>query len=181
MRSILSLLRFVSICTLLRLRGVNFIWTRTTCIRTTAATSGFTGLLGACDRYQRPDPGARPDRRVDHPVGVRDPIQAGSYLFRMATGSAALPTIRLVNRLDRHSAPADSRVALFFGLCKPYKGLESLIDAVASSPPGTILVIAGKFQSLDYQRVITSKAQQVSGGRVLVRPATFRTRTFSSS
>jgi glycosyltransferase involved in cell wall biosynthesis len=59
-------------------------------------------------------------------------------------------------------------VYLFVGLCKPYKNLENLIAAFASQPPGTVLVIAGKFQSESYLRELSAAA--AADDRVDIRP-----------
>ncbi len=45
-------------------------------------------------------------------------------------------------------------VFLFIGLCKPYKNLESLIQAFEQLPGNPVLVIAGKFQDPTYEVAI---------------------------
>ena len=50
----------------------------------------------------------------------------------------------------RLNLPAGEFVYLFIGACRPYKGLESLIEAFAAMPRPARLLIAGKFTSPHY-------------------------------
>jgi glycosyltransferase involved in cell wall biosynthesis len=65
-------------------------------------------------------------------------------------------------------------VFLFLGLCKPYKGLEELIQSVQSLPGNPRLVIAGAFQSPQYEQRIRDA---VAGSRspILLVPGFVRT------
>ncbi len=54
-------------------------------------------------------------------------------------------------------------VYLFVGLCKPYKGLEVLIEAFTHAPRPARLVIAGKFPSEQYLLQIASLVQATPG------------------
>jgi beta-1,4-mannosyltransferase len=62
-----------------------------------------------------------------------------------------------ITRLEARSRlgldPGDT-VFLFFGLCKPYKGLEELIRTFERLPGNPVLLIAGKFQSTEYEAQI---------------------------
>ena len=60
----------------------------------------------------------------------------------------------------RQGLEAGDRVFLFFGTCKPYKGLEDLIRAFERLPGDPILVIAGKFQSAEYEAGIRAMASR---------------------
>jgi glycosyltransferase involved in cell wall biosynthesis len=59
-------------------------------------------------------------------------------------------------------------VYLFFGACKPYKGLEELILAFADVPGDCALLIAGRFTDAEYQRTVEALAK--SDPRVTVAP-----------
>jgi glycosyltransferase involved in cell wall biosynthesis len=58
-------------------------------------------------------------------------------------------TTRAQSRV-RLNLPAEEFVYLFIGACRPYKGLESLIEAFAVAPRPARLLIAGKFTSPHY-------------------------------
>jgi glycosyltransferase involved in cell wall biosynthesis len=68
------------------------------------------------------------------------------------------------NRITRLEArrrlglDAEDTVFLFFGLCKPYKGLEELIRTFEQLPGNPVLLIAGKFQSTEYEAQIRALA-----------------------
>ena len=57
-------------------------------------------------------------------------------------------------RLDVGNEPF---VYLFVGRCRPYKGLEDLIDAFIAAPRPAKLIIAGKFSSQEYLEEIRSR------------------------
>jgi len=59
---------------------------------------------------------------------------------------------------NRLGLAAGDRVFLFFGLCKPYKGIEKLIRTFERLPAEAVLLIAGKFQSADYETKIRALA-----------------------
>jgi len=58
-------------------------------------------------------------------------------------------------------------VFLFFGLCKPYKNLEGLIEAFSRLREGATLVIAGNFQDTGYESRIRTLLAPL-GTRVLL-------------
>jgi beta-1,4-mannosyltransferase len=60
-------------------------------------------------------------------------------------------------------------VFLFIGLCKPYKNLERLIQAFGNLPGRPVLVIAGGFQSADYEARVRA-AVEASPARILLKP-----------
>ena len=57
-----------------------------------------------------------------------------------------LPPAGVADRPDRRP-PAGSATLLFFGLVRPYKGLDVLLRALAAAPPGMRLIVAGEFWS----------------------------------
>jgi glycosyltransferase involved in cell wall biosynthesis len=59
------------------------------------------------------------------------------------------------------------RVFLFFGLCKPYKNLEALVETFAHFGEDATLVIAGAFQDPVYETRIRALVMQ-SGARILL-------------
>ncbi|GAA3760129.1 glycosyltransferase involved in cell wall biosynthesis [Spinactinospora alkalitolerans] len=81
-------------------------------------------------------------------VLTHSPEQA--ELARSLTGSAVrtaelpphLPAIRARPAPDRESV---HRRLLFFGIVRPYKGVDVLLRALASGPPGVSLTVAGEF------------------------------------
>jgi beta-1,4-mannosyltransferase len=54
----------------------------------------------------------------------------------------------------------------FIGNCKPYKGLEELIDAFSALPGDTLLLIAGKFDSQAYLEEIRTRLARIAPERV---------------
>ena len=79
-------------------------------------------------------------------------------------------TIGRLEARQRLGLPESAHVFLFIGLCKPYKGLDALIDAMVSLEPGSVLVIAGKFFSATYQAAISAMAERLGPQKVLIRP-----------
>jgi glycosyltransferase involved in cell wall biosynthesis len=72
-------------------------------------------------------------------------------------------------RAERPEAGVEHRSLLFFGIVRPYKGLDVLLAALAAGPPDVRLVVAGEFWSgTDRYR------QQIDelglGDRVTLRP-----------
>jgi hypothetical protein len=125
-RSILSLLHFVSICMLLRLR-VNFIWTAQ------PVSHGGKQVHRVARRFVI----AISDRILDmarppphHPVGFA--IHQARFVSCVATGSAACEhTTR--EQARQALGASHGRVAVLWLMQAIPGGLESLIDAVASS------------------------------------------------
>jgi len=60
-------------------------------------------------------------------------------------------------------------VYLFFGACKPYKGLEKLIHAFKGVTGDCVLLIAGRFTDATYQRTIEALAKSDPRVRVDAR------------
>ena len=60
-------------------------------------------------------------------------------------------------------------VYLFIGRCRPYKGLESLIEAFRAAPQPSRLIIAGKFSSAGYQQEIAALIQDVRRVQLIAR------------
>jgi beta-1,4-mannosyltransferase len=64
---------------------------------------------------------------------------------------------------------ADEFLYLHIGRCKPYKGLEALIDAFRRVPAPARLLIAGKFSSPEYLDEITALARATPHVNVIPR------------
>jgi glycosyltransferase involved in cell wall biosynthesis len=58
---------------------------------------------------------------------------------------------------------------VFFGRCRPYKGLEALIEAFAAAPPPARLLIVGNFASPAYLASISALARPVPGVEIVPR------------
>jgi glycosyltransferase involved in cell wall biosynthesis len=70
---------------------------------------------------------------------------------------------------DRISAPPKSKIVLFFGNIRPYKGLSDLVDSFAKIVPNipAVLVVAGTFfESLDSYRQRIAELQLVDSIRL---------------
>lgn len=97
----------------------------------------------------------RGDAFVVHSAGDAERLRR--LLPRLAPGAihrAALPALDVAPPADRVAArarlglPEEAPVALFFGFVRPYKGLETLIEAlpaVVARIPDLQLVVAGEF------------------------------------
>ena len=65
----------------------------------------------------------------------------------------------------RLGLPERSFVYLFFGIVRPYKGVEELIDAFRAVPnEDSVLIVAGKPMSREYKEALTKRAE--GDGRV---------------
>lgn len=80
-------------------------------------------------------------------------------------------------RLDRETArrglgvPAEAVALLCFGLIRPYKGVDVLLEAVRSLPPGTpaMLLLAGEPWGALREEVARTLADPALAGRVIAR------------
>ena len=77
-----------------------------------------------------------------------------------------LPAHATGPRADRPTA----RHLLFFGLVRPYKGLDVLIDALAEAPADVTLTVAGEFWGESEQQARDQVARLGLAGRVDLRP-----------
>jgi glycosyltransferase involved in cell wall biosynthesis len=83
---------------------------------------------------------------------------------------------RYPNEVSRDEArralgvPDGAFVYAFLGLCKPYKGLEALIDAFVAQREGAFLVLAGRFPSPEYQALIAARVARLDPSRVRFVP-----------
>ncbi len=68
--------------------------------------------------------------------------------------------------LDRFGP--DARVVLFFGLVRPYKGVEDLLEAFPGMPDDTVLVVAGETYG-DRRPLEEAAAAPETGGRLVWR------------
>jgi len=171
-KSTVGLLRFVTLSLLLRLRGVRIVWTA----HNLYPHDGGKKLW--VHRFARRFLVRIVDRIFVHGVTaariVRAEFGVDSTILRIIPHGnwiGAYPnTISRSQARQLLALPKAAHVFLFIGLCKPYKGLEGLIEAMAQIEPGAILVIAGKFQSAGFQEALTAKAASVGIQRVILRP-----------
>ncbi|MCC6694683.1 MAG: glycosyltransferase family 4 protein [Candidatus Hydrogenedentes bacterium] len=64
---------------------------------------------------------------------------------------------------DRLGLPRDARVALFFGLQRPYKGTEFALQALCESPiPGLVMLIRGDAGDPEYRERLLERIREVS-------------------
>ena len=86
--------------------------------------------------------------------------------YRRAYG-VALPSEEARRRLD---LTGDTRVALFFGDLRPYKGLETLLTAWQKlSPRGAVLLIVGQPHDVEYTAKLRQMAEGLPGVRIVDR------------
>jgi beta-1,4-mannosyltransferase len=166
-RLLLAFARFVALFTLMRMMGLRVLWTAhnlyphdrcglpvldalarrfVIAIATTVFVHGPTaaGILEA------EFPSVRGKTRI---------IEHGNWIGRYPN------TIRRAEARDRLGL-SDEFVYLFVGLCKEYKNLHGLIEGFAGCPASSRLVIAGKFQSADYQRRIEALIRATAPDRI---------------
>ncbi len=142
-----------------------------------AAARGATVVWTAHNLYPHDDA----DAAALHRIGRRIIVASADHVCVHGASAAAIvrrefdvPESRLhvghhphwigcypnnLGRIESRSAlglGADEFVYLFFGRCRPYKGLEALIAAFSTAPQPARLVIAGKFSTAGYQREIES-------------------------
>jgi glycosyltransferase involved in cell wall biosynthesis len=70
---------------------------------------------------------------------------------------------------DRHRSPGPCRL-LFFGIVRPYKGLDVLLRAMARAPRHVTLTVAGEFWGKAEAETRALIRQLGLGGRVTLRP-----------
>jgi beta-1,4-mannosyltransferase len=171
-RTATALCRFVVLLLWLRARGVRIVWT----VHNLYPHDGGKGV--AVHRFVRWFLVRIAYRVFVHgPTAaaiVRDEFKIDDEKLRIVPHGNWIGTYpNTVGRLEarqRLELPESGHVFLFIGLCKPYKGLDALIDAMARLETGSILVIAGKFASASYQSALSERAERVGPQKVLIRP-----------
>lgn len=172
-RSLISLLRFFAICMLLRLRGVRIVWTAHNLYPHDGAKSEWMHrlarrfLIRVADRIFVHGRTAAAIVRQEFNVSddVLRIIPHGNWIGQPYPNTTSSDAAR-----RSLGVPGSAYVFLFVGLCKPYKGLEALIDAMAAQGPGAFLLIAGKFPSPEYQEAIVARAEQVGTRLISIQP-----------
>lgn len=79
---------------------------------------------------------------------------------------------RRVSRADARAIiglPATGMIFGSIGLCKPYKNVETLVQTAARLGPHVHLLVAGKFQSSEYQRRIEDLMRPYGPARMSLR------------
>jgi glycosyltransferase involved in cell wall biosynthesis len=86
-----------------------------------------------------PVPPGPPDGGTARPLVPPGPAHGGAARLPVSLGSAGLP--------DGGAPPIAPRAGrlLFFGIVRPYKGLDVLLRALAGGPPNLTLTVAGEF------------------------------------
>ena len=171
-RTFYGLLRFVLIYSLLKLRGVRIVWTAHNLYPHDGAKHEWMHRVAR-----------RFVVRISQRIFVHGPTAAAIVSDEFGVPAQKLRVVphgnwigsypNTVGRAEARSRlglPADAHVFLFIGLCKPYKGLEALIDAMRGLPAGAVLVIAGHFPFPAYQEEILARARAAGSDVVRVRP-----------
>jgi glycosyltransferase involved in cell wall biosynthesis len=171
-RTLFELTRFLADLRLARARGARVVWTAHNLyphdggrdvwahrVARSAVVSGAEAIIAhgpaACAEVAR-EFAVPPERLVDSPHGH----WIGRY-----PNEISRPRARAELGLDEKAY-----VYAFIGLCKPYKGLDALVEAFAAQPPDTALVVAGRFQSSEYQSEIEAAVGRLDSARVRFHP-----------
>lgn len=171
-RTLIGLLRFVTLLTILRARGVRIVWTA----HNLYPHDGGRGLW--VHRVAR-----KFVVRIAEAVLVHGPSAA-----RIVQDELGVPPRKLreiphghwigyypdaVTRDEARSRlgidPA-AYVYAFVGTCKPYKNLEELLRAFARQPADTLLLVVGNFQSPAYLARIRQLVAELGADRVGLEP-----------
>jgi glycosyltransferase involved in cell wall biosynthesis len=72
-------------------------------------------------------------------------------------------TVTRAESRRRLAVAEDEFLHVFIGRCRPYKGLESLIEAFPSAPKPARLLIAGQFSSPQYLKAVQALAARTPG------------------
>jgi len=172
LKSAIGLLRFVTLCLLLRQRGVRIVWTA----HNLYPHDGGKNLW--MHRFSRWFIVRIADRIFVHGATAAEILRAefgvdpaAMRVIPHGNWIGAFPnTITRSQARQRLGVSESTHVFLFIGLCKPYKGLDALIEVMAQLAPGATLVIAGKFPSAVYQERLMALAKRVGTDRVMVLP-----------
>lgn len=102
-------------------------------------------------------------------VDFRKPVHAFDIVPHASFGNlyGEAPNVREAR--ESLALPANGRVFLNFGIMRPYKGLERLLEAWASSGLGrarNTLLLAGEFNDQAYRDVILTAARSLDGVRI---------------
>ena len=85
-------------------------------------------------------------------------------------GVASMPPHLPAHATGPRTDRATTRNLLFFGLVRPYKGLDVLVDALALAPDDVTLTVAGEFWGESEQQTREQVARLGLTGRVDLRP-----------
>ncbi len=171
-RTYLRLARFLLLVSILRLRGVRIMWTAHNLyphdggktLRSHRIARWFIVHVAERIFVHGPTAAAIVKEEFALPSSRLCPIPHGHWI------GAYPDTVDQAQARQHLGVPIEGYLFLFVGLCKPYKGLEALIEAVGAMESPATLLIAGKFPSPDYHRKIMELVGKVGQGRVLVRP-----------
>lgn len=171
-RTLLGLLRFVTLLCILRARGVRVAWTAHNLYPHDGSGSLWMHRLARrfvvriAEAVFVHGPSAR--RIVQDEFGV-PPRKLRQIPHGHWIGYYPDTVSRKAAR--SHFGIASSRyVYAFVGTCKPYKNLEQLLRAFAVLPPGADLFIVGNFQSPDYLDHIRQLIATLGVNRVRLEP-----------
>ena len=159
-RTYVKLLRFVVLMALFRVRGVKFFWiahnlyphdggrglfAHRVARHVVIAVSSWIGVHGEAAA-----------RRIQEEFGVRK-----QRLIRLDRGNWMSLYRNDISREEARrklQVNPDAFIFLFFGLCKEYKNLISLVRSHIEVADGSLLWIVGKFQSEAYYNEVVSIA-----------------------
>jgi glycosyltransferase involved in cell wall biosynthesis len=171
-KSAIGLCRLVVVCLLLRQRGVHIVWTA----HNLYPHDG--GRREWMHRFSRWFVVRIVDRIFVHGTTAAHIVRA-----EFGVDPALLQIIPLGNWIGKYAnsvtrgearqrlgVPESVHLFLFIGLCKPYKGLEALIEATANLDAGAFLIVAGKFPSAAYQATLSAVAERLGTDKVMLRP-----------
>lgn len=152
--------RWLALLALIRLRGARIAWTAHNLLpHDRHAISWMDPLarrivIALASKIMVHGPGAAKELNARFP-------SAASKIAYMPFGNwmnyYPVTTTREAARA-RLDIPSDAYAYLFIGLCKPYKNLHGLVNTFRALPPGSVLVVAGKFPDPAYLRQIEALA-----------------------
>src|SRR5574338_293171 len=171
-RTLLGLVRFVGLLALVRLLGARIAWTAHNLYPHDGGRREWTHRVARSALVSASEAvfvhGAAAGELVARELGV-----AEGKLIRIPHGHWM---DRYPRRMSRDEArrslgiPGDAFVYGFVGLCKPYKGLASLVEAFAEQADGAFLLLAGRFQSREYRELVSARIARLPARSVLFRP-----------
>lgn len=166
-RLLVGFARFVALLILIRLLGLRVLWTahnlypHDRCPLPVLDTLARRFVIAIASTVFVHGPSAARILEAEFPSvrGKTVIIDHGNWIGRYPN-TVGRATAR------EHLGLADEFVYLFIGLCKEYKNVHGLVEGFALMPASHRLVIAGKFQSRDYQDRIEALIRATAPDRI---------------